>query len=59
MPRIDLICFRSGFASDWVATNPQLGEGEPGFEIDTGLMKVGKAHVVERLAVQRHHRPGG
>ena len=41
MPRIDLISFRSGFASDWVATNPQLGEGEPGFETDTGLMKVG------------------
>lgn len=41
MPRIDLIELRSGQATDWVATNPILGPGEPGFEIETGLMKVG------------------
>ena len=41
MPRIDLLAIRSGQASDWTATNPQLGDGEPAFENDTGLMKVG------------------
>jgi hypothetical protein len=41
MPRIDLITLRAGQASDWTATNPILGPGEPGFELETGLMKVG------------------
>ena len=41
MPRIDLITIRYGQATDWQATNPLLMEGEPAFEIDTGLMKVG------------------
>ena len=41
MPQIDLLTFREGYASDWTATNPILSPGEPGFETDTGKMKVG------------------
>jgi hypothetical protein len=35
------IQFRFGPASDWTAANPVLLEGEPGFEGDTGKVKVG------------------
>ena len=41
MPRIDLISLREGQASNWTATNPVLGMGEPGYENDTGNMKIG------------------
>lgn len=32
---------RSGTAANWTSENPVLAAGEPGFETDTGLMKVG------------------
>jgi hypothetical protein len=35
------ILFRRGTAATWTATNPVLQSGEPGFEVDTGNMKVG------------------
>ena len=35
------IKFRRGNASDWSSANPVLDVGEPGFEIDTGKIKVG------------------
>jgi hypothetical protein len=41
MPRIDLIALRIGQKTDWQATNPILYEGEPGVEIETGIMKIG------------------
>jgi hypothetical protein len=33
--------FRRGTASQWTAANPILGQGEPGYETDTGLLKIG------------------
>ena len=41
MPVIDTIKFRRGTAAAWTAANPTLAIGEPGYETDTGLMKVG------------------
>jgi hypothetical protein len=35
------ILFRRGTAADWTTANPILGSGEPGFETDTGLLKIG------------------
>lgn len=41
MPRFEDIQFRRGTAAEWFAVNPVLDEGEPGFETDTGKLKVG------------------
>lgn len=35
------IQFRRGTAAEWNDQNPVLALGEPGFEIDTGRMKIG------------------
>jgi hypothetical protein len=35
------IKFRRGPAALWVSINPTLGAGEPGYEIDTGKVKIG------------------
>jgi parallel beta-helix repeat protein len=37
----DLIKFRRGAAEEWSTANPMLAAGEPGFETDTGLHKIG------------------
>jgi hypothetical protein len=36
-----LIQFRRGTAQEWINKDPLLDSGEPGFEIDTGLYKIG------------------
>jgi hypothetical protein len=33
--------FKRSTAANWVEKNPVLERGEPGFEIDTGLLKIG------------------
>lgn len=38
---IESIQLRRDSASDWTTENPILLEGEPGFEIDTGKLKIG------------------
>lgn len=35
------ILFRRGTAVQWTSANPVLGSGEPGYETDTGKLKVG------------------
>jgi hypothetical protein len=35
------IQFRRGLADRWVERNPVLADGEPGYETDTGLFKIG------------------
>jgi hypothetical protein len=35
------IQLRSDTAANWTTKNPVLAEGEPGFEIDTGILKIG------------------
>ncbi len=37
----DTIRFRRGTAAQWSAVDPVLGQGEPGHETDTGLLKLG------------------
>ena len=32
---------RRDTSSRWISVNPILSDGEPGFETDTGLMKIG------------------
>lgn len=41
MPQLDNIQFRRGTAANWASVNPVLGSGEPGYETDTGLTKIG------------------
>lgn len=41
MPRSSAIKFRRGAAAVWTALNPTLAAGEPGFESDTGKVKIG------------------
>lgn len=41
MARNTLIEFRRGTAAQWTAANPTLAAGEPGYETDTGKVKVG------------------
>jgi hypothetical protein len=36
-----IIRFKRAVAADWALDDPILQEGEPGFEIDTGKLKVG------------------
>lgn len=33
--------FRRASSAQWLAVNPTLDAGEPGFEIDTGKLKIG------------------
>ena len=33
--------FKRGTAQRWLEVNPILRQGEPGFEIDTGKLKIG------------------
>ena len=35
------IKFRRDTAAAWTLANPTLAQGEPGFEYDTGLLKIG------------------
>jgi hypothetical protein len=35
------IKFRRDTAAAWTQANPTLAQGEPGFEHDTGLLKIG------------------
>lgn len=39
--RAEGIQLRRGFADDWFLKNPILRAGEPAFEVDSRLMKVG------------------
>ena len=32
---------KRGYADRWIEVNPVLRQGEPGFEIDTGKLKIG------------------
>lgn len=41
MPREDLIQYRRGTAAQWAAADPVLAAGEPGYETDTGVFKIG------------------
>ena len=41
MPAINTIKVRRGTAAAWTSANPTLGDGEPGYETDTGKMKIG------------------
>jgi len=38
---MSLYQFRKGTAAAWTSANPVLGSGEPGFETDTGKLKIG------------------
>ncbi len=37
--------FRRGLAATWIKNNPVLAAGEPGFELDTGKLKIGNGEV--------------
>lgn len=41
MPQNALIALRRDTAADWTAADPILENGEPGFETDTGALKIG------------------
>jgi hypothetical protein len=41
MPRDVLIEFRRDTAANWTAANPTLAAGEPGYETNTGKLKIG------------------
>ncbi len=41
MARLTKIQARRGTAAAWITTNPVLAVGEPGYETDTGLLKLG------------------
>ena len=36
-----IIKFKRGQSSSWVSQNPVLAPGEPGYEMDTGRVKIG------------------
>lgn len=46
MARETLLQLRKGTAAEWVAANPVLSAGEPGFEVDTKRFKVGDGSTV-------------
>lgn len=50
------INFRKGLAIEWYNKNPILGSGEPGYESDTGLMKIGDG--VSRYTELEYFYPG-
>jgi len=37
--------FKRGLSTAWTEKNPVLRAGEPGFEIDTGLLKIGRNDI--------------
>lgn len=39
------IRLRRGTAAEWTAANPTLVAGEPGVELDTGLLKIGTGFI--------------
>jgi len=41
MPRQNNIRFRKGSSSEWIATNPVLSSGEPGYDLSNKILKVG------------------
>lgn len=41
MPRTILLALRRDTAANWTAANPVLASGEPGYETDTGKLKIG------------------
>lgn len=41
----DVIRLRRGTAAQWTTKDPVLGAGEPGFETDTGLHKIGNGEL--------------
>ena len=40
------ILFRRDTSTNWAENNPTLAPGEPGFETDTGLLKIGNGSTV-------------
>lgn len=40
------ILFRRDTSTNWAQNNPTLAPGEPGFETDTGLLKIGNGNAV-------------
>jgi hypothetical protein len=46
MARNVLIQTRRGLSSDWALINPVLAAGEPGYETDTGILKIGDGFSV-------------
>ena len=36
-----IIQFKRGLSANWIKKNPILAAGEPGFELDTGKLKIG------------------
>lgn len=38
---LTVIQFRRADAADWTSSDPTLADGEPGFERDTGKLKIG------------------
>lgn len=49
------IIFKRKLASEWVSENPILMKGEPGYEEDTGRMKIGNG--INRWNVLPYFRP--
>jgi hypothetical protein len=53
---------RRGLANQWAIVNPVLAQGEPGYEFDTGKLKIGDGvtlwldlpYLVETIALQAH-----
>ena len=45
------ITLKKGTAAEWTAANPVLAVGEPAFETDTGIMKIGDGVTFEWVAV--------
>lgn len=41
MPRDDLIQLRRGTAASWETENPILANGEPGWDVTNGVLKIG------------------
>lgn len=48
--------FRRNIASEWLKHDPVLGPGEPGFEMDTGRMKIGNG--VRQWSNLEYYVPG-
>jgi len=44
MPRQTKVILRNGTYAEWVAANPVLNPGEPGFETDSNLIKIGDGY---------------
>lgn len=53
------ILFRRGTALQWTSANPILGNGEPGYETDTGRLKVGTGVDAWSVLPYIEGEPGG